>query len=58
MCRHPTPDGINELTVTPQEAGTAFYNLMGTRLSRPQRGLNIIRTADGKTRKVLVKAPQ
>jgi len=36
-------------------SGSQFYNLSGQFLTQPQRGVNIIRSADGKTRKVLVK---
>lgn len=32
-----------------------FYSLSGARLSAPQRGINIIRMADGTTRKVIIK---
>ncbi len=31
------------------------YNINGQKLSNTQKGVNIIRTADGKTRKVAVK---
>ena len=34
---------------------TSVYGLNGVQRAQPNRGLNIIRTADGKTRKVLVK---
>ena len=44
----------NEQEIIVNEA-TEIYDLQGHRLSQPQRGVNIIRTADGKTRKVLVK---
>lgn len=44
----------NEQEIISNEA-TEIYDLQGHRLSQPQRGVNIIRTADGKTRKVLVK---
>ena len=36
-------------------SGSQFYNLSGQFLTQPQRGVNIIRSADGSTRKVLVK---
>ena len=36
-------------------SGSQFYNLSGQFLTQPQRGVNIIRSADGTTRKVLVK---
>jgi hypothetical protein len=31
------------------------YSIDGRRLTAPQRGLNIIRTADGRTMKVVVR---
>ena len=34
---------------------TSTYHLSGHRLPQPQRGINIIRSADGKTHKVLIK---
>ena len=43
-------DGIRQQS----DATTAFYSLDGRRLEAPQRGINIIKTAD-KTRKVMVK---
>lgn len=39
---------------TPSHA-TTYYTIVGTRLARPQRGVNIVRTAEGKTRKILVR---
>jgi hypothetical protein len=33
----------------------SFYTVDGRQMSQPQRGLNIVRMADGKTVKVLVK---
>lgn len=36
-------------------ASSAVYNLQGRRLNRPAEGINIIRDANGRTRKVLVK---
>ena len=32
-----------------------YYSIDGKRIATPQRGLNIIRTSDGKMKKVLVK---
>ena len=49
-------DGIEEVT---DNAGTvrseAVYSIDGMRLPTTQRGLNIVRRADGTTRKVMVK---
>ena len=36
---------------------TEYYSTGGKRLSAPQRGVNIIREADGSTRKVLISQP-
>ena len=47
--------GIEPLTLTPSEAGQAYYNLQGQLITNPQRGqLVIIRYADGTSRKVVV----
>lgn len=40
---------------TDASASPAIYSLSGTKLSSPQRGINIIKTADGKVKKVLMK---
>lgn len=45
----PAADG----TATPHIVGR--YNLNGTPLAQPQRGINILRMSDGTTRKVLVR---
>ena len=46
---------IQPLTLTPSEAGQAYYNLQGQRITMPQHGqLVIIRYADGTSRKVVV----
>ncbi len=37
------------------DANATFYNINGTRISRPSHGINIIKAQDGKTRKVLSK---
>ena len=43
-----TPNIINNSN------GNTYYNLKGQRISRLQKGINIIRTNDGKTQKVFV----
>ena len=48
--------GIENLSATEgaeKTEGTEIYDLSGRRLARMQKGINIVRTADGKTRKVL-----
>ena len=48
------PDtGINATTVA--EGEVEFFTVNGVKLSKLQKGLNIVRTADGKVKKVLVK---
>ncbi|MBR4757194.1 MAG: hypothetical protein IK084_00140 [Bacteroidaceae bacterium] len=53
-------DGIQEIkseSLTPalSEGEGVWYSLDGKKLSKPQRGINIIRYSDGSTRKVLIK---
>jgi len=50
------PDGIGSLThdSSPRRE-EIYYDLKGSRLAAPQKGINIIRYSDGTTRKVLVK---
>lgn len=52
-----TPDGIDVI-----ETGTdinngyeSVFSISGEQLNMPKRGINILRTADGKSRKVLIK---
>ena len=48
------PDtGINATTVV--EGEVEFFTVNGVKLNKLQKGLNIVRTADGKVKKVLVK---
>ena len=49
-----TPDAIRIVNADGSESAI-IYGIGGERRERPRQGLNIIRTADGKTRKVLVK---
>ena len=46
--------GINNIHASSTEFPT-YYGIQGHRLSRPQKGINIIYTTDGKTRKVIIK---
>lgn len=49
-------DGIASVDGNTTEAvEVARYSLNGTRLSAPQRGINIVKMSDGTTRKVVVK---
>lgn len=45
--------GINATHI--QSAADSFYTIDGRRLTAPQRGVNIVRNADGSTRKVVVE---
>ena len=47
--------GIKAIELTAGNHIAGIYNTSGARLAAPQRGINIIRTAEGKTIKVLVK---
>jgi hypothetical protein len=46
--------GIKEVNSNVTKA-VQYYSIDGKRIATPQRGLNIIRTSDGKTKKVVVK---
>ena len=48
------PSGIDFAT-TDRTAPALFYSVSGRQVSQSQKGLNIIRTADGTVRKVMVK---
>ena len=49
------PTAINTLTTADDSKYVAIYTLGGVRMQRLQRGINIVRTASGKVKKVLVK---
>ncbi len=55
----PSPELIDEVTVidapvaAPASGKVVYYNLSGQKLGTPQRGVNIVRSADGKVRKIL-----
>ena len=46
---------IKAIEINSDSSAAAIFNTSGARLTAPQRGINIIRTAEGKTIKVLVK---
>lgn len=48
-----TNAGVN--TVQTNTGSTTNYSLNGTKLTAPQRGINIVRRADGTVRKVVIK---
>lgn len=49
------PTAINTLITADDNKYVAIYTLGGVRMQRLQRGINIVRTASGKVKKVLVK---
>lgn len=49
------PSGINGVSTSANATEKERYNLSGERLSKPQRGVNIIRMSDGTMKKVVVK---
>lgn len=46
---------INNLTTADDNTYVEIYNLGGVRIQHLQRGINIVRTANGKVKKLLVK---
>lgn len=46
---------INTLTTADDDTYVEIYNLGGVRIQHLQRGINIVRTANGKVKKLLVK---
>lgn len=49
------PTAINTLTTDDNNKYVAIYTLGGVRMQNLQRGINIVRTANGKVKKLLVK---
>ena len=49
------PDAINDVKADEREKEGICYDAQGRMISKPQKGLNIIRYSDGTTKKVLVK---
>ncbi|MCD8202976.1 MAG: hypothetical protein LUD48_04985 [Prevotella sp.] len=52
---YPDPAGINGVKVSDSSGIVARYTLQGQRISTPQRGVNIVKYADGRTVKTLIK---
>jgi hypothetical protein len=48
-------DGVDEMVAPRDEQTVAVYNMNGMQVQRLQKGINIVRTADGKVRKILSK---
>jgi len=51
----PIPMAINALILEDEDGHQEWYDMQGRRLEAPQKGVNILRTEDGKTRKVVVR---
>ena len=51
----PVVDGISSINAEVANGETQLFTVNGVKLSKLQKGLNIVRTADGKVKKVLVK---
>ncbi len=51
----PVVDGISSINAEVANGEAQFFTIDGVKLSKLQKGLNIVRTADGKVKKVLVK---
>ena len=51
----PVVDGISTINAEVANGETQLFTVDGVKLSKLQKGLNIVRTADGKVKKVLVK---
>ena len=49
------PDGINSVTPSLSIGEGEWYDLSGRKITKPLKGLNIIRFSDGTSKKVLVK---
>jgi hypothetical protein len=50
-----TDEEVGIVDVTEEGKTSSFYNLDGKPIGSPQRGVNIIRTKEGKAKKILVK---
>ena len=51
----PVVDGISTINAEAANVEAQLFTIDGVKLSKLQKGLNIVRTADGKVKKVLVK---
>lgn len=51
----PEPAAIDGVILEEEDGSRAWYDLQGRRLDGPQKGVNILRTKDGKTKKVFKK---
>ena len=51
----PVVDGISSINAEVANGETQLFTVNGVKLNKLQKGLNIVRTADGKVKKVIVK---
>lgn len=51
----PTTTAINGIILEDEDGEQMWYDLNGRRIDRPQKGVNILRTSTGKTRKVVIR---
>ena len=51
----PVVDGISTINVEAANGEAQLFTVDGVQISKLQKGLNIVRSADGKVKKVLVK---
>lgn len=51
----PSTTGINSIILEDEDGVQAWYDLNGRRIDQPQRGVNILRTKSGKTKKIVIK---
>ena len=51
----PQEDGVGEMKAAPGNTAPEVYSIDGIRLPQMQKGLNILRTSDGRVRKVFVR---
>ena len=49
------PSAINAIILEDLDGHQEWYDMQGRRIEKPQKGVNILRTEDGKTRKVVIR---
>lgn len=50
----PKPTGIDKIVTSDINNKEVFFDLNGKRIQSPRKGLNIVKTGDGKTKKIIV----
>ena len=53
--KRPQTDGVGDVETSREEHPYAVYNMNGMQVQQMQRGINIVRTPNGKVRKVFLK---